>query len=117
MTDTRTTFRLTVNDVVRFLLEIFAVVSLALWGFLAWHFPLNIVIGIVAPVLAIALWALFRSPRAVIPIDPFGRALVEIVVMASAAFAWWNLGQPVVAIVFAAVATISGFFAGRREFR
>ena len=36
--------------------------------------------------------------------------------MGSAAFAWWSLGQPVVAVVFAVVATVSGVLNGRREF-
>jgi len=108
--------RVGVNDVIRFVLELFAIVSLGLWGFLAWPLPWNILIGIGAPAIAILLWALFRSPRAVLHVDPFVKAVVEIVVMGSAAFAWWSLGQPVVAIVFAVVATVSGVLNGRREF-
>jgi hypothetical protein len=105
------------NDVLRFILELFAIVSLGIWGFIAWPFAWNILFGIGAPVLAIALWALFRSPKAVFEIDTFGKALVEIVVMTSAAFAWWSLGQPIVAIVFAVVALISGIVNGRKELR
>ena len=105
-----------VNDVLRFVLELFAIVSLGIWGFIAWPLPWNIVVGIGAPVIAILLWALFRSPRAVLRTDPFVKAIVEVVVMGSAAFAWWDLGQPVVAIVFAVIATISGVINGRREF-
>lgn len=105
-----------VNDVLRFLLELFAIVSLGIWGFLAWPLPWNILIGIGAPAIAIVLWALFRSPRAVLHVDPFVKAIVEIVVMGSAAFAWWDLGQPVVAVIFAVVATVSGVINGRREF-
>jgi hypothetical protein len=116
VSDTRPEVQLGVNDVVRFLVEIAAVVSLGIWGFVMWAFPLNLVVGIGAPVVAILLWALFRSPKAMIRIDPFGRALVEIVVMAGATFAWWDMGQPIVAIIFAAVATVSGVINGRREF-
>jgi hypothetical protein len=105
-----------VNDVLRFLLELFAIVSLGIWGFLAWPLPWNILIGIGAPAIAIVLWALFRSPRAVLHVDAFVKAIVEIVVMGSAAFAWWDLGQPVVAVIFAVVATVSGVINGRREF-
>ena len=104
------------NDILRFLLEIFAIVSLAIWGFVAWPLPWNIVVGIGAPALAILLWALFRSPKAVLQVDPFVKAIVELVVMGSAAFAWWSLGQPFVALVFAVVATVSGVINGRREF-
>ena len=114
--DERTPVRVGPNDILRFVLELFAVVSLAIWGFAAWPLPWNIVVGIGAPVLAILLWALFRSPRAVLHVDPFVKAIVEVVVFGSAAFAWWSLGQPIVAIVFAVVATVSGVINGRREF-
>ncbi|WP_022900803.1 YrdB family protein [Humibacter albus] len=102
-------------DVLRFLIELFAFVSLAVWGFIAWPLPWNIVVGIGAPLFAIVLWALFRSPRAVIRIDTFGKAIVEIIVMTAAAFAWWDLGQPIVAVVFAVVALASGIISGRKE--
>jgi len=102
-------------DVLRFVVELFAFVTLAVWGFIAWPFPWNIVVGIGAPLLAIVLWALFRSPKAVIRIDTFGKAIVEIIVMTAAAFAWWDLGQPIVAVVFAVVALFSGIMSGRKE--
>jgi hypothetical protein len=48
-------------------------------------------------------------------LDPFGKAVVEISVFGAAAFAWWDLDQPVVAALFALVATISGVISGRKE--
>ena len=114
--DQQTPFRIGPNDVLRFVLELFAIVSLGIWGFVVWPLPWNIVIGIGAPVIAILLWALFRSPKAVLRVDPFVKAIVEIVVMGAAAFAWWDLGQPIVAVVFAVIATVSGIINGRREF-
>ncbi|QDZ14822.1 YrdB family protein [Humibacter ginsenosidimutans] len=102
-------------DVARFVIELFAFVSLAVWGFIAWPLPWNIVVGILAPALAVVLWALFRSPKAVVKVDAFGKAIVEIVVMTAAAFAWWDLGQPIVAVVFAVVALVSGIVSGRKE--
>lgn len=104
------------NDILRFVLELFAVVSLGIWGFVAWPLPWNIVIGIAAPAFAIVLWALFRSPKAVLHVDAFVKAIVEVAVMGSAAFAWWSLGQPIVAVVFAVIATASGLINGLREF-
>jgi len=103
------------NDVLRFLLELFAFFTLGLWGFVAWPLPWNIVAGIGAPLVAIVLWALFRSPRAVFQVDAFGRAVVEIIVMAAAALAWFDLGQPIVAAAFAAVSVASGIVNGLRE--
>jgi len=105
------------NDLIRFLLELFAIVSLGIFGFAAFELPWpGVLIGIGAPLLAILLWALFRSPKAVFSVDAFVKALVEIAVFSSAAIAWWIMGQPVVAVVFAVIAAVSGIVNGRREF-
>ncbi|MET0956250.1 MAG: YrdB family protein [Cryobacterium sp.] len=116
MNDTPAPPTIGANDILRFLLELFAFVSLALWGFLAWPLPWpGILVGILAPAFAILAWALFRSPKAVFKLDPFGKAIVEIFVFGAAALAWWDLGQPIVAGVFAIVATVSGVLSGRKE--
>ncbi|WP_448005705.1 YrdB family protein [Agromyces bauzanensis] len=104
------------NDILRFLLELFAFVSLGIWGFAAFPLPWpGVLIGLGAPALAILLWALFVSPKAVFRIDVFGKALVEIAVFSAAAIGWWMLGQPVVAVVFAIVAAVSGIINGRKQ--
>jgi len=104
------------NDVLRFLLELFAFVSLGIWGFVAFPLPWpGVLVGLGAPALAILLWALFVSPKAVFRVDPFGQALVEIAVFSAAAIGWWMLGQPVVAVVLALVAAVSGILHGRRQ--
>ncbi len=116
MTETHPEIKLGPNDVLRFVLELFAFVSLGVWGFTAWPLPWpGVLIGIAAPAFAILIWALFRSPKAVFRLDPFGKAVVEIAVMGSAALAWWDLGQPIVAGVFAVLATASGLISGRKE--
>jgi hypothetical protein len=105
-------------DLLRFAVELFALFSLALWGYLAWAWPwpaIAFMLG--APGFAVVVWALFRSPRAVVPTDRVGRSLVEIAVMGAAAIAWAQLGHPVVAVVFALVAAVTGFVAARREDR
>ena len=109
--------RFDLNDALRFVVELFTFFTFGFWGFVAWPFPWNVAFGIGAPLFAIVVWALFRSPRAVFRIDAFGKALVEIVIMGSAALAWLMLGQPVIALVFGLVAVISGVIAGRKEFR
>lgn len=106
------------NDIFRFFLEVAAFVTLALWGFLEWPGPwLNILMGIATPVFAALLWAFFLSPKAVIRLDSFGRALIEIVVMGSAAVAWLSMGQPLVAAAFGVAAVASGVISGRRQIR
>ncbi|MDQ0576257.1 YrdB family protein [Agromyces albus] len=112
----RTEPRVGPNDILRFFLELFAFVSLGIWGFMAFPLPWpGLLVGLGAPALAILVWALFVSPKAVFRIDVFGKALVEIAVFSSAAIGWWMLGQPVVAIVFAVTAAVSGILNGRRQ--
>ncbi|NLP84056.1 YrdB family protein [Microbacterium sp. CFH 90308] len=106
---------LTAVDIVAFLCEIFAFATLALWGFTMWPFPWNIVAGIAAPVAAILAWALFVSPRAVVAVHPFVRALVELLVYASATIAWWMMGNAWIGLAFGVVAVTVGVIAGRRR--
>ena len=102
-------------DVLAFLCELFAFATLAIWGFAAWPFPWNIVAGLGAPIVAILVWALFVSPRAVFAVHPFVRAVVELLVYASATLAWWSLGLTWVGLVFGLVAVTVGVLAGRRR--
>jgi hypothetical protein len=106
---------LTALDVLAFLCEIVAFATLALWGFTMWPLPWNIVAGIVAPVAAILAWALFVSPRAVFAVHPFVRALVELLVYASATVAWWMMGNTWIGLGFGVVAVTVGVLAGRRR--
>lgn len=115
MTATTSPQRIGVNDVLRLLLELFAFVTLGIWGFVAFDVPLSIVVGIGAPAIAILLWALFRSPKAVFAVDVFGKSLVELLVIAAATLAWLDLGLPLVGIGYAVVAVVSGVVNGRKE--
>jgi hypothetical protein len=104
------------NDVLRLLLEIFALFSLAFWGYLAWPFPFPSIFFIIGlPGFAVVLWALFRSPRAVVKNDPVGKAIVEIAVMGAATYTWFSLGIPIVGAVFGVLALVSGIVNFRRE--
>lgn len=102
-------------DLLAFVCELFALGTLALWGFTAWALPWNIVAGLGAPLLAILVWALFVSPRAVVRVHPFVRALVELLVYAAATIAWWSMGQAWVGLVFGVIAVTAGLLAGRRR--
>ena len=65
--------------------------------------------------VALLIWALFVSPRAVFAVHPFVRALVELLVYVAATMAWWSLGQAWIGIVFGVVAVTVGVLAGRRR--
>jgi hypothetical protein len=107
---------ITGNDVLRFLLELFALFSLAFWGYLAWPYPFPAILFIIGlPAFAAVLWALFRSPRAVVKNDPVGKAIVEIAVMGAATYTWFSLGIPIVGAVFGVLALVSGIVNFRRE--
>ncbi|GAB3285350.1 YrdB family protein [Microbacterium sp. Root53] len=107
--------RITVLDILRFASELVAIASLAVWGFAAWDFPWNIVFGLGAPALAILVWALFVSPKAVFSVHPFIRALVELLVFLSATLAWWALGQPWLGLGIGVASVVIGVLHGRRE--
>lgn len=104
------------NHVVRLVIEVFSVFSLAFWGYYAWPYPLPALFYIVGlPAFAIVLWILFRSPKAVVKNDPVGKAIVEIAVMGAAVSTWFSLGYPIVGIVFGIIALVSGVLNFRRE--
>lgn len=104
-------------DIVRFLVELTVLFSLGFWGFVAWAFPINIAAGILAPAFAALVWALFVSPRAVFAVHPFVRAVIELLLYASATIAWWSLGHTWIGLAFAIVATVTGLLTGRRKLK
>lgn len=106
--------RATALDVVRVVVLIAALASLALWGFAVWTMPWNLVAAIGAPVVTLLLWALFLSPRPVLVVHPFLRAAVELVLYAAVTVAWWTMGQAWIGLGFAVVAIATGLMAGRR---
>src|SRR3954452_4854242 len=103
-------------DLLAFACDLTACGSLSIWGFAMWPFPWNIVAGVGAPVLAIIVWALFVSPRAVLAVHPYVRAVAELLVYVSATIAWWSMGLTWVGLAFGVLAVTVGVFAGRRRF-
>jgi hypothetical protein len=102
-------------DLLSFACALFAVATLAFWGFTAWEMPWNIVMGIAAPVGALVLWGLIVSPRAVLRVHPFVRSLVELLIFVAATIAWWSAGQTWIGIGFGVVAVTVGVLTGRRR--
>ena len=107
--------RLSALDLLSLLCALFAVASLAIWGFTAWDLPWNIVFGVGTPLATLIVWGLFVSPRAVFPVHPFVRGLVELLIYLSATIAWWSAGQAGIGLGFAVVAVVVGVLAGRRR--
>ncbi len=106
------------NAVIRLLVQLFALFSFGLWGYLAWPFPFPSLFFIVGtPLFAAVVWALFRSQKAILPLDPVGRALVEIFILGSAVATWFMLSYPIIGSAFAVVALFSGIVYARAEMR
>lgn len=106
---------ITALDVVRAIVLVVAVGTLALWGFATWPLPWNVVMGIGAPVIVILVWALFLSPKPVLRLHPFLGAAVELLIYVGVTIAWWLMDQPLVGIAFGVVAVGAGLVSGRRS--
>ncbi|MBO9627496.1 MAG: YrdB family protein [Microbacterium sp.] len=107
---------ITAIDIVRVIVLVVAIGTLALWGFAAtWPLPWNVVLGIGAPVVVLLLWALFLSPRPVLRLHPFLRAVVELLIYVGVTIAWWLMDQPLIGLGFAVVAVGAGVISGRRS--
>ena len=102
-------------DIIRVVILLAALASLALWGFASWDLPWSIIVGIGAPVVVLLVWALFLSPRPVLRVHPFLRAAVELLVYVGVTIAWWSMDQAVIGSIFAVVAIAAGVIAGRRS--
>jgi hypothetical protein len=96
-----------VNLVVRFLLEVSALVTLGLWG---WHRRVDrwqILVALAIPLLAAALWGTFavpndpsRSGSAPVPIPGLLRLALELGFFACATWALYDLGFRTLAAIF-----------------
>ncbi|SRR5690554_2620482 len=104
-------------DIIRAVVLVTAIASLALWGFAMWSLPWNIILGVGAPALALLAWALFLSPKPILRLHPFVRATVELLIYLGVTLAWWSMDQTWVGLGFAVVAVTAGLFAGRRSMR
>lgn len=101
-------------EIIRVVILLVALASLALWGFASWDLPWNLILGIGAPAVVLLVWALFLSPRPVLHLHPFLRAAVELLLYLGVTIAWWSMDQAVIGSVFAVVAIAAGVIAGRR---
>jgi hypothetical protein len=94
------------NDVLRFLLELAALGSLAYWGFSEHGGAVQWVLGIGAPAVAATVWGAFVAPKASHPtVDPV-RLLVEVAVFGSGVAALWAADRAALALVLAALVVL-----------
>lgn len=103
---------------VRFALELTAVIAVGSWGWQAGgDSAARVVLAVGAPLLAAVLWGQFVAPRAPRYLGRRGRLVVEAGVFGAAVLALAGLGHPHAAWVFAllAVANTAQVHTGRHD--
>ncbi|MED1796129.1 YrdB family protein [Brevibacillus nitrificans] len=84
-----------------FLSEVAAIIAYGYWGF---AFPKSMavkwILGIGAPVLIIAVWSLFLSPKASFPVPHLLQLFLKLLVFGLAAAALYSVGRPKLALLF-----------------
>lgn len=85
---------------IRFLLELCMLVAFGAWGFqLDRGWPLRIAAGIGVPLLVAAIWGVFVSPKATIPLAEPWRFGLEALLFGLAASALYLAQRPSLAIL------------------
>ena len=96
------------NLALAFLLEIVALVILADWG---WHrgepSGTRLLQAIAVPLVAATVWGLFAAPRARFTIPLAGQLVVKGLVFGAAAWALFDLGWPIPAVLFALIVIVN----------
>lgn len=103
-------------QIARSVLQLVAIVTVTVWGFVAWPLPFpGVLTGIGFLVLSVLLWALFLSPRPVLNVDRFAEALFELLLIAAAVAALLFMGVFwVIPAVYGVGAAIVGYIASAR---
>ena len=96
------------NLVLRFLLEMSALVAVSYWGFATASGFTQWVLGLGAPALVAVVWGLFVAPKRKVDLPKPARFAIELLVFAAAAFALVAADQPLLGIVLAAAELVSG---------
>ncbi|UTX53544.1 DUF2568 domain-containing protein [Leucobacter aridicollis] len=107
----------TIQQAVRGLFHLIAIIAITVWGFMSWEMPFpGIFTGLGLLALSLLLWALFLSPKPVLATDRFGRALIELLLLAAGVGAMLGLGiNWIVAVVFGLAGATLGFVTSLRS--
>ncbi|WP_256299888.1 YrdB family protein [Haloarchaeobius salinus] len=96
------------NRGLRFLLEVFALLAIAYWGFASGDsLPGRVALGLAAPFAVAVVWGVFGSPQAAIPVSDRARLLLEGLVFGAATAGLYAVGQPILAGLFAALVVVN----------
>jgi len=95
------------NLVVKFLLELAAFASLAVWGWRVGDLASGIVLAVAAPAAAIAIWARYAAPKSPRRLPLRWRAPLELGIFGLSAAALAASGHPVLAGCFVVIAAVN----------
>jgi hypothetical protein len=97
----------------RFLLELGALAALAWWGFSVGNGIWAVVLGLGAPLLAVAVWGTLAAPKGRFDGRDPQRLVGEVLVFGAGTAALIDLGQTWLAVVFAALAVVQAVLVRR----
>jgi hypothetical protein len=101
---------------VRFIWELGLLAALAYWGLQATDTTaVNVVLGIAAAAAAAVVWGTFLAPKRRIKLPVSARTAIELTLFGIGSLALWAAGQPVLAVVFAAVAVVQRIALGNGD--
>ena len=89
-----------------FLAELGMYVGFAWWGLAAYQGAMSWVVGIGLPVVIMAIWAVFLSPRATMPPPEAAQFVVRTLLLLLGAAAFWAVGVPILAIAQAVLVVV-----------
>jgi hypothetical protein len=96
-----------INLTIRFVLELLAMAALAIWGWTQHAGALRFVWAVGLPLLAAALWGVFRVPgdpnKAPVAVPGLARLLIEAIIFGGAVWAIYATGRNTLASVFGLV--------------
>lgn len=92
----------------RFLLELCVLVILGYWGFQSGKSVFGkVIIGMTTPIIVAGIWAMFGSPKALMPFTGMWRLSFELFVFGIAALALYSSGHVKLSVIFIVVAILN----------
>jgi len=85
--------------VVRFMIELALVAGAAIASFMLLPAPFDWIVGVIAPIVVVTIWAMWMSPKAPLSLPPAGKLALETFLVLAVGAAVWLAGMQVVAIV------------------
>lgn len=100
-----------INLALRFFLELCVLASLCYWGFVTGKgVPIQILLGIGAPLIIAFVWGTFLSPKAAIVLNGGLKIFLEVVVFGLGVVVLYAAGRHQLALVFGVIYILNRVF-------